>query len=74
MLINTDKVRLLTAQQGMNLSKLAEKAGVSRQTLSTTMTRGSCRTETVMKLCDALSIDTSDIVIPNAILAGRLRT
>ena len=57
MIINTDKVRILAAQQGTNLSKLAEKAGVSRQTISTTMTRGTCRTETAVKLATALGVE-----------------
>ena len=62
MRINTDKIRLIAAQQGLNLGKLAEKAGVSRQTLSTTMTRGTCRTETVVKIYDALGLDPGELL------------
>jgi DNA-binding Xre family transcriptional regulator len=62
MQVNTDKIRLLAARQGMNSADLAAKAGISRQTLSTTMTRRSCRTDTVLKLCEALSVAPEDII------------
>ena len=64
MLINTDKVRLLAAQQGITLGGLADRAGISRPTLSAALTRGSCRADTVVKIANALGIVPNDIIRP----------
>jgi DNA-binding Xre family transcriptional regulator len=62
MQVNTDKIRLMAARQGLNLGRLAAQAGRSRQTLSTVMTRKTCRTDTVMKLCEALGVEAEEII------------
>lgn len=61
--INADRIRILAAQKGMNLTRLADKAGISRQTLSTTMTRGTCRAETIVKICEALEVEPIEIMV-----------
>ena len=61
MLINPEKIRLIAAEQGMNTGQLAEKAGISRQALSTAFTRKTCRPETIVKLSNALSVAASEL-------------
>ena len=61
--VNTDKIRLAAAQQGKKLGELAIIAGVSRQTLSTTMSRKSCRAETAVRIAKALGVPVEDIII-----------
>ena len=62
MKINTAKLELLTAQRGMNYGHLAEKADVSRQTLSTIKSRGTCAPITAHKLAQALEISVEQLV------------
>ena len=62
MQIDADKIRLIVAKQGSSLSELARISGVSRQTVSTTMTRGTCRPETAIKLSEALGIEPESIL------------
>ena len=52
MKVNGTKLELLTAK----------KAGLSRQTISATKMRGTCKPETLVKLADALDIDPAEII------------
>lgn len=62
MKINSTKLELLTAKRGLTFSGLAEKSGVSRQSISTVKTRGTCRPSTLVKLASALNIDPAEII------------
>ena len=57
MQLNTDKIRILIAQQRLNRQQLADKSGVSRVTISTLLCRGTCQTETAIKLSEALGVE-----------------
>lgn len=60
--INTVKLELLTVQQGLNFSQLAEKADVSKQTISTIKGRRTCAATTACKLAKALSVDVMELI------------
>jgi len=62
MRINTAKIELLMAQQGINFSQLAQKADVSRQTLSTIRGRKTCTAPVALKLATALNIPAEEII------------
>lgn len=55
-------IEVLAASKGMNLSQLAEKADVSRQTLSTIKNRCTCKALTAYKLAAALDVDVTEIL------------
>lgn len=61
MKINSSKLELLTAMQGLNFRKLAEKSGVSRQSISTAKTRGTCNPLTAIKLANALGVEVEEL-------------
>ena len=60
--INSLRIKLLTAKSGFTLSLLAEKAGISRQTLSTSLTRNTCRADTALKIAQALEIPLEQLI------------
>lgn len=62
MKLNTTKVRLLMAEQLINQKELADKAGVSRQTLSAIMNGRSCRPEIIGKISLALGVKPEEII------------
>lgn len=50
------KIMEVMTRKELNQTKLAQKAGMARQTLCTAMSRGSCSLETAQKLADALGL------------------
>lgn len=60
--VNIFKMEILSSRAGMNFSQLAEKACVSRQTISTINGRKTCRPDTVLKIAAALGVDVTEIV------------
>ena len=50
------------AQQGLKQYEFAERAGVSRQTVSTVMNGRSCRPELLGRLAKALGVDVVEIL------------
>lgn len=62
MKINTTKISLILAEREMTRSSLAELCGVSRQNISTILTRGTCEPKTVGKLAKGLGIDPVEII------------
>lgn len=62
MQISRLKIDALQAEQGMTNGKLAEKAGICRQNLSTIKTRGTCHILTAGKLAAALGVDVEEII------------
>lgn len=62
MRLNKNKVSLLMAKLLINQATLADKAGISRQTLSAVMNGRNCRPELLGKLSKALGVEPEDIV------------
>ena len=62
MKISRNKVDLLTADRGMTGKQLAATAGISRQSLSTIKTRGTCTALSAIKIARALGVDVTEIM------------
>lgn len=60
--INAKKLEVLLARNGLNQVQLSESSGVSRQSICTTIKRGSCSPATAYKLAKALNIDVEEII------------
>lgn len=60
--INVLRIDTLLAEQGITKSKLAEKSGVSRQSISTILRRGTCEPLTAGKLAAGLGVRVADIL------------
>ncbi len=62
MTIDTAKIDLLLAEQGMSKKELAGKCGLSRQRVCAIICRGSCEPRTAGKLAAGLGVPVKDIV------------
>lgn len=62
MRLNKTKVSLLMAKQVISQAKLAENAGVSRQTMSAVMNGRNCRPELLGKISKALGVEPEEII------------
>lgn len=62
MRISIIKVQLLMAKQCINQASLADKAGISRQTMSAVMNGRNCRPELLGKISKALEVEPEDII------------
>lgn len=62
MRIDKKTVMLKMATLQINQSQLAERAGISRQTLSAVMNGRSCRPELLGKIAKALGVDVAEII------------
>lgn len=62
MRIKTDVIKFELNKRFITQGEFAELAGISRATLSTSLTRGSCRADTLSKIANALNIDSSDLI------------
>lgn len=56
------KVRVCMAQLGLTGTALAERAGITRQTLSAALHGKDCSPKTVGKIAAAAEVDVSDII------------
>lgn len=61
MKINVHKIKLILAEREMTQTDLAERCGISKQFLSTILTRGTCEPKTVGKLANGLGIPPEEI-------------
>lgn len=59
MRIDSNKVKLI--QGLMTQGELAEKAGISRQGLSTILSRGTCRPISLAKIASALDVEPKEL-------------
>lgn len=62
MRINTGKIELLLAQQGMTKKDLAERCGIARNNISTIVRRGTCEPRTAGRLAAGLGITVEEIM------------
>ena len=62
MKINVHKIKLILAEMEMTRSDLAAKCGISRQNISTILTRGTCEPKTAGKLAKGLGVPLAEIV------------
>lgn len=62
MKLDTIKITLILAEQGLTKTDLAEKCGISRQNISTIMRRGTCAIPTGGKLAKGLGVSIRDII------------
>ena len=60
--ISKQKIQIEMAKLGLNLTALANLSGISRQSLSTIMGRGSCSPVNAGKIAKALSCDVTDLI------------
>ncbi len=61
MRIDTRKIETILADRNMSKTAYAAAAGVSRQSISTILTRGTCEPKTAGKLAHGLGISVSEI-------------
>ena len=66
MRIDSIKIKLLMADLGINQSVLAERCGISKQSISAMLTRGTCSIPKVGKVAKALGVDSREIVKDNS--------
>lgn len=62
MRINTNKIKALQAEMEMTASELAKRSGISRQSVSTILTRGTCEPRTAGKIAKGLGVPVTEIV------------
>lgn len=60
--ISGTKLELLAAANGLNFSKLSELSGISRQSISTIKTRGTCSAKSLVKLANALGVNAEELL------------
>lgn len=65
--INGDKISVLMARQDLNVSKLANKIGVSRFRCSQILKSSNMTPQTAGRLAKALECDVSEIIISDQI-------
>ena len=62
MKVNTNKVKLILAEQELTMTAFAQNSGVSRQNISIILGRGTCTPATAGKLAKGLGVPVADIV------------
>lgn len=62
MTISATKINLLKAEQRLTNVALAERSGISRQSISTILLRGTCNPITAGKLARGLGVSVVDII------------
>ena len=62
MTISATKINLLKAEQRLTNVSLAERSGISRQSISTILLRGTCTPITAGKLARGLGVSVADII------------
>lgn len=56
------KIKLILAEKGMTQTVLSERCGISRQSISTIMRRGTCSVVSAGKLAQGLGVPVEEIV------------
>lgn len=60
--ISRGKIEAQLAEQGLTRAALAERSGISRQSISTILGRGSCEPRTAGRLAAGLGVQVADIL------------
>lgn len=60
--ISASRIETILAEQGITKAKLAERCGISRQSISVIVRRGTCEPRTAGKLAAGLGISVADII------------
>lgn len=63
--VSAIKIECLLAVRGLTKTELSKKSGMSRQSVSTVIRRGTCEPRTAGKLASALGVDIADIIEDN---------
>lgn len=63
MYIDSFSIESLLAEQGLTRKKFAEHCGISRQSISTIIRRGTCEPRTAGKLAAGLGVQVNDIAV-----------
>ena len=66
MKINTAKIELMAAKQGMTETMLAAAMKMTPQNYNTIRRRGSCKAVTVVRIARALNCEPEEIIIPES--------
>lgn len=61
MKISGERIDFLLAKRNMTSGKLSELSGVSRQSISTIKTRGTCRPDSAAKIAKGLGVDIEEL-------------
>lgn len=62
MTLNVTKIELLLAERGWTRKALSERCGISRQSISTIVRRGTCEPKNAGKLAKGLDVNVTDII------------
>lgn len=62
MIIKPQQIETLLAAQGITKTELSERSGISRQSISTIIRRGTCEPRTAGKLAAGLGVSLTTIV------------
>lgn len=62
MIIRTQRIEALMAEQGLTKKALAEKSGMSAQNVSTVIRRGTAEPKTVGRLAVGLGVSVAEII------------
>lgn len=63
MKINSQKIELMAAKQGMTVTDLARAMKMTYQNFNTVRRRGSCKAVTVVRIARALNCEPEEIII-----------
>lgn len=62
MKIDAHRIKLMLAEMGITRAELGVRCGISRQSISTILTRGTCEPKTAGKLAKGLGVDIQEII------------
>lgn len=62
MTINTQRIEMMLAEQGLTKATYAANCGISRQNVSTIIRRGTCEPKTAGKLARGLGVPVAEII------------
>lgn len=68
MVVNISQVELLLAKRGMSKTALSCAAGVSRQSISAILKKGTCQPVTAAKLARGLGVPVDEIVFQREVV------
>ena len=60
--IKSIEIETILAERGITRAQLAERCGISRQSISTILRRGTCEPRTVGRLAAGLGVSVTDII------------